>query len=113
MGVPFATGGSEHIKKVYANAMSGISGSSTVLEPIGSTPKAPNSSVIGDAATVFVTEGEAHMSGEMSDSAFAALEAAYIAAAESRGSKTVKASKPRKPKVKSANTVVAGVNPVV
>jgi hypothetical protein len=109
-GVPVVTGGSEQIKKVYAAATKEIDGSSTVLDPIGSTPKAPNSSVIGDAATVFIAEGEAHMGGEMTDAAFAALEAAYKAAAAARGVPVAepKATKSRKPKVKSATTVVAG-----
>lgn len=112
-GVPVVTGGSEQIKKVYAAAMKGIDGASTVFDPIGSTPKAPNSSVTGDVATIFVADGSANIAGAMNDEAFAALEAAYIAAAESRGSKPVKVAKPRAPKVKSAITRVKGVDPVV
>jgi hypothetical protein len=93
--------------------MKGIDGASTVFDPIGSTPKAPNSSVTGDVATIFVAAGSANIAGAMNDEAFAALEAAYIAAAESRGSKPVKVAKPRAPKVKSAITRVKGVDPVV
>jgi hypothetical protein len=112
-GVPVVTGGSEQIKKVYAAATKDISGASTVLDPIGSTPKVPNSAVRGDVATIFVADGSANIAGAMNDDAFAALEAAYIAAAESRGSKPVKVAKPRVPKVKSSTTKVKGVDPVV
>jgi len=113
VGVPVVTGGSEQIKKVYAAATKEIDGASAVLDPIGSTPKAPNSSVMGDVATVFVADGSANIAGAMDDAAFAALEAAYIAAAESRGSKPVKVAKPRTPKVKSAITKVKGVVPTM
>jgi len=110
-GVPVVTGGSEQIKKVYAAATKSIDGASAVLDPIGSTPKAPNSSVTGDVATIFVADGSANIAGAMNDEAFAALEAAYLAAAESRGSKPVKVAKKRVPKVKSAITTITGVVP--
>jgi hypothetical protein len=108
MGVPCVTGGSEQIKRLWSNRTSGIAGAETVLDPIGSTPKAPNSSVVGDAATVLVADGATHMGGNMTDEMFAALETAYKAAAAARGAKAVKVAKPRTPKVKSSTTVVKG-----
>jgi hypothetical protein len=106
-GVPITTGGSEQIKKVYANATNGIAGAESVLTPIGSTPKAPNSAVIGDVSLIFVEGGSTATAGVMDDESFAALERAYLAAAESReAAAPKKVAKRRIPKVKSATTKV-------
>jgi hypothetical protein len=106
-GVPVIAGGAEHIRKMWEKRF----GAGSVLEPIGSTPKSPNSSIMGEVATVFVADGSAEITGEMNDDQFAALEAAYNAALQSRGCKPVKAAKPRKPKVKSSVTVVKNIVP--
>lgn len=103
-GVPVIAGGADHIRKMWEHHMPNALG---VLDPIGYTPKAPNSSIEGDTAAMFVVGGIAEAVTPMSDDQFAALEAAYKSAKAARSG-----SRKRTPKVVgSATTVVAGSKP--
>lgn len=102
-GVPALAGGADHIRKMWEHHMPNAG---AALDPIGYTPKAPNSSIEGDIAAMFVVGGIAEAVTPMSDDQFAALEAAYKNAKAARSG-----SRKRTPKVVgSATTVVAGNN---
>ena len=101
-GVPALTGGADHIRKMWEHHMPNAG---AALDPIGYTPKAPNSSIEGDTAAMFVGGGSAEAVTPMNDDQFAALEAAYKSAKAARSG-----SRKRTPKVVGAATTVGAAN---